>query len=166
MAIIFNDNAQINAPKHIDAKYMKFSGGVAQPYASAAEAISTVLAAYRYQYLTVLCLMNGDAVEYWWQGGTADGNLIPKSKESYNFNTSSSVALINNYTYTRIVILPVNTITNLIIGTTNGGTDIEPGTAVGAGTAYTANISIYASASTLYFGGLSSGTKILLYKDF
>jgi hypothetical protein len=167
MAITFNDNAQINAPKPIDAKYMKFSAGVAQPYASVAEANATILSVYRFQYLTVLVLMNGDAVEHWYQGGTADVNLLPKSKESYTISTiSATIPLLNNYLYTKIVILPINTITNLIIGTSIGGGDIEPGVALGVGSTYVADISIFGLSTTLFFGGLSATTKVILYKTF
>jgi len=167
MAITLNDNVQINAPKVLDNKYMKFSGGTTQPWASSAEAVTNILSAYRYQYLTVLCLMNGDPVEYWWRTGTADGNLETKSKESYTFNSSSSITLTTGYLYDRIIVLPANNLTNLIIGTTNGGNDIEPGTPVTGGDVYTLSYPQYINASTtLYFGNLATGTKILLYKTF
>lgn len=167
MSIILNDSLQINAPKAVDSKYMKFSGGITQPYASNTEVNSTILSAYRYQYLVVLAFMNGDPVEYWYRGGTADGNLETKSKESYTFNTSASVTLSAGYLYNKIIILPQNNITNLIIGTTNGGNDIEPGTAVNASTVYTLDYPNYiVTATPIYFGNLSSGTKILLYKTY
>jgi hypothetical protein len=167
MSIILNDNIQYNAPKQADAKYMKFSGGIAQPYTSTAEAISTILLAYRYQYLTVLILMNGDPVEYWWQGSTADGSLVTKSKESYTFNSTNSIVLTTNYLYHKIAILPANNITGLIIGTSLGGTDIEPGTNLSAGVPQVYSIGYYILfPTTFYFGNLSTGTKILLYKEF
>ena len=167
MAITFNDNLQLNAPKCLDAKYMKFSGGLTQPYASAADAYTTIISSYRYNFLTVLALMNGDPVEYWWQGGLLDVNLVPKSKESYNINTSGSIALLNNYLYTTIVVIPSGNITNLIIGTTGvGSNDIEPGQAVTAGTNYVISTAIYGLSTTLYFGNTNTNCKILLYKTF
>lgn len=167
MAITFNDNIQINAPKVLDNKYMKFAAGTTQPWANAAEAVTNILSAYRYQYLTVLCLMNGDPIEYWWRTGTADGNLETKGRESYTFNSSNSITLAQNYLYTHFIVLPTITITNLIIGTTNGGTDLEPGAAVSASTRYVLNYSDFpVSSTTIYFGNLTSGTKILAFKTF
>lgn len=167
MAITVNDNFQVNSPKGIDAKYSKFSGGTYQPWASSAEAISNIVSAYRYQYLTVLCLMNGDPIEYWWRIDTTDASLEPKNKESYTLNGTGTITLGAGYLYKTIVVLPTTTISNLQIGTTLGGTDIEPGAAVTGGTAYVLDYPTYtASSKTLYFTNPTSGTKILLYKTF
>lgn len=167
MPITINDNLQTNAPRHIDNKYMTLSGANSIPYANSAAAIAAVNGAYRYQYLTVLCLMNGDPVEYWWRGGTGDGNLETKSKESYTLNGTGAIALLPNYLYHNIVVLPTNSIANLQIGTTPGGTDIEPGAAVSGGANYTLAYPIYiTSATSLYFSNVTTGTKIVLYKTF
>lgn len=167
MAIIVNDNFQSNSPKHIDAKYMKFTGGQQQPYASPAEAVSTILSAYRYKYLTVLCLMNGDPVEYWWQIDTTDASLLPKSKESYNISANGSITPTPGYLYDRIVILPTVNIASLLVGTSNGASDIEPGTAITAGSAYTISYPKYINAATsFWFTGVTANTKVLFYKTF
>jgi hypothetical protein len=167
MSITLNDSLKINAPKHIDAKYMKFSGGITQPYANLAEALVAIPSAYRYQYLTVLCVINGDPLECWWFGGTADAFLQTKNRDSYILNSNNSVTLLAGYMYTKIVVLPTNNLTNLIIGTTSGGTDIEPGIDVTAGGVYTSNIGIYAKSNiNIFLGGITTGTKVLLYKSF
>ena len=167
MAITFNDNLQINAPKPADAKYMNFTGGIAQPWASVAAANAGINAAYRYQYLTIFVLMNGDPIEFWYRTGTADGNLEPKTKESYTLNANGSITLTANYAYNRIVVLPINNLSNLTIGTTNGGTDIEPGIPVTVGVPYSLDYPFYYLSNTpIFFGGIASGTKILLYKTF
>lgn len=168
MAITLNDNLQINAPKHIDAKYITFISGVAQPWPSAAAAVAGINSAYRYQYLTVLCLMNSDPVEYWWRAGTADAQLETKNRESYGFTgTTAAISLISPYYYDRIVVLPTSNLTNLQIGTTLGGTDIEPSAAVTSTIGYSAGVSLYTYASTtLYFTNIVNSTKIILYKTF
>jgi hypothetical protein len=167
MSIIINDNFQTNAPKHIDAKYMTFISGNCVPWPSSAAAVSGINVSYRFQYLTVLCIMNGDPVEYWWRTGTADGNIEPKSKESYTLNGTGTITLMNNYFYNTIVILPTNNTTNLQIGTTVGGNDIENGTNINAGDSYTLNFPFYtAIPTTIYFTNISTGTKVLLYKTF
>jgi hypothetical protein len=167
MAINFNDNIQVNAPKSADAKYMKFSGGLTQPYSSTADAYSTIISAYRYQFLTVLALMNGDPVEYWWQGGLGDNNLVPKNKESWNINSSGDINLLNGYLYTTIVIIPTGNITNLLIGTTGAGSsDIDFGSNITAGVPYIVNISIYGASTTLSFSNTNTNCKVLLYKHY
>lgn len=167
MSITINDSLQNNSPKHLDAKYMKFSAGVCQPWASVSEAQSSILLSYRYQFLTILCLMNSDPVEFWWRAGTADLNLEPKSKESYTLNSSGSVQLTAGYLYNKIVILPTATTTSLLIGTTNGGNDIEPGVNIASGDTYTLDFPFYTgAATTIYFTNVASGTKILLFKTF
>lgn len=75
MAISFNDNIKISAPKPIDAKYLNSSN---LPYANVAEVNSTILEAERYLGLTV----NINNVEYWYKDGVGDGDLILKSSSS------------------------------------------------------------------------------------
>lgn len=168
MAIIFNDNLQINAPKPIDAKNMNFSGGAAIPYASVAAAISAIPSAYRHLYLTVWALAaNGDALQYWWQIDLTDASLVPKDKESYTLNSDGSITFAAPYLFTHLVVLPTNNLSALKIGTTNGGGEYEPGAVVNAGTSYTLSLGQYAiSGTTIWFNGLASGTKILAYKHF
>ena len=66
----FNDNFKINAPKHIDTRYINLF----TPYVSTAAANAAIVSAYRYLGLTVLI----GTVEYWYQSGIADINLVPK----------------------------------------------------------------------------------------
>lgn len=75
MAIFVNDAIQNNAPKSLDNKYLK--NGIT-PYASVAEANATIISQYRSQGLTVL-ITGTPNQEYWYLGGTTDGNLILKS---------------------------------------------------------------------------------------
>lgn len=66
----FNDNFQINAPKHIDTRYINLF----TPWASTAAANAAIPGAYRYLGLTVLI----GTTEYWYQAGITDPDLVPK----------------------------------------------------------------------------------------
>lgn len=81
MAIQRNDNFQIAAPKPIDSRY--------GTYSSIAEARSAVSIFFRYQGLTVGIIESGSVVEYWWQDGTDDNQLVVKT-------TSSSGSTLTN----------------------------------------------------------------------
>lgn len=168
MAIVFNDNLAINAPKEIDARKMNFTGGASVPYASVAAAVAAIPSAYRHLYLTIWALAaNGDPLQYWWQADLTDASLVPKNKESYTLNSDGSITFAAPYLFTHLVVLPTNNLTTLKIGTTNGGGEYEPGTAVGAGTSYTLSLGEYSIAgTTVWFNGLATGTKILAYKHF
>lgn len=78
MAITVNDSLISASPKPLDGKYGIFSGGTFRPYASVAEVNSTISTASRSVGLTVLVNTGSGNVEYWYQAGTADGNLIAK----------------------------------------------------------------------------------------
>jgi len=168
MAITFNDNMGINAPKAIDARNMNFTGGASVPYTSVAAANTAVLSAYRHQFLTCWITLNGDPILHWWRASTADGSLEPKDKDSWILNADGSIALPVLYRVKAIVVIPSTSITNLQIGTTVGGSDLEPGTgAITSGQSYTLTYSNYiASATNMYFTGITTGTKILVYKEF
>lgn len=169
MAITFNDNMGINAPKHIDARSMNFTGGVSAPYTSVAAANAAVLSAYRHQYLTCWVTLNGDPIEHWWRASTADGSLEPKWKDSWVLNADGSVALPVGYRVKGIVVLPTNTISNLLIGTAPGGSDLEPGSgSITGGTgSYDLAYSRYiVSATNIYFTGITNNTKVLVFKEF
>lgn len=167
MSITLNDNISTHAPKPIEARSMDFSGGISVPYATLAAAKAAILSAYRHQYLTVWVIAaNGDPLEYWWRADTTDASLEPKNKESFTLNADGSIVLNPPYRYGEIVVLPTNNLANLQIGTTVGGTDMEPGIAVTAGNAYTfSSVGYINSAKTIYFTGLATGTKILAYKS-
>lgn len=79
MALSVNDSIQNNSPKPVDNKYGLFTGGAFAPYASVSQANSTIAPAYRSIGLTVLIATVSGNIEYWYQAGIADGNLVPKS---------------------------------------------------------------------------------------
>jgi len=72
MAIILNDNLQINAGKPVDSKYLNATN---TPYSAITEVNSAISVSYRYSGLTVNIL----GEEYWYKDGITDGDLIPKS---------------------------------------------------------------------------------------
>lgn len=78
MAITVQDSINTSAPKPLDNKYGIFSSGTFRPYANIAEANSTIATASRSVGLTVL-VAGSPNQEYWYQTGTADGNLVAKA---------------------------------------------------------------------------------------
>lgn len=76
MATNKNDNWNITAPKAIDQRTGKFVAGVWQPFASVAEANSTIT--QRHKSLTVSVLSGSELVEYWYKDGITDSDLILK----------------------------------------------------------------------------------------
>lgn len=78
MSLLVNDALQNNSPKPLDGKYGIFSAGAFRPYASISEANATIPAAYRSIGLTVVVSTISGNIEHWYQGGIADGNLVPK----------------------------------------------------------------------------------------
>lgn len=78
MAIILNDNTQVNAPKPVDGWRGKLIGSTYYPYTDVAEANSALTPAYRYIGKTVDIGSGGTVSEYWYQGGVDDSNLVPK----------------------------------------------------------------------------------------
>jgi len=87
----FNDNVQLNAPKHIDTRYINLF----TPYTNVGAANAAIPAGYRYLGLTVLI----GTAEYWYQAGTGDGNLVLKTSgitsadNGLTANTSSNIRL-------------------------------------------------------------------------
>lgn len=168
MSVTLNDNISTHAPKPIEARSMDFSGGISIPYASLAAAKTAIPSAYRHQYLTIWVLAtNGDPLEYWWRADTTDASLEPKNKESFTLNTDGSIVLNPPYRYGDIIVIVTNNIATLKIGTTVGGGELEPGAAVTTTTPYTfSSVGYVGSARTIYFTGVTTGTKILVYKNF
>lgn len=78
MSLLVNDAIQNNSPKPLDNKYGIFASGAFRAYANVAEANATIPAAYRTIGLTVLVNTGSANVEYWYQAGIADGNLVAK----------------------------------------------------------------------------------------
>lgn len=81
MAIIINDNLQINAGKPVDDKYL--NGSV--PYNSTAEVATEIALPQRYIGLTV----NINNKEYWFKNGVADSDL----EEKFTAFSGSSVVI-------------------------------------------------------------------------
>jgi hypothetical protein len=79
MAINLSDNILAKTTAPGDAKYGPYSGA---DLAAAKSAATTYLqASYRYEGLTVgLIVGSANIVEYWFQGGVADSNLVLKSQ--------------------------------------------------------------------------------------
>jgi len=73
MAIILNDNVQVNLGKPVDNKY--YQPTLNRPYTGVGEVNSTIIEALRYTGLTV----NIGGVEYWYKDGVTDPDLIEKS---------------------------------------------------------------------------------------
>lgn len=169
MAIPLNDNIATRSNKPSDSRVMDFAGGLSVPFASVAAALSAINSAYRCLYLTIWAkASNGDPLEYWWKNDLTDGSLEPKNKESITLNGDSSLTLLPGYNYQDIIVVPTSTLTNLKIGTTNGGGELEPGTAVTAGATYklAGSLGYITSSTSLFFAGILTGTKILIYKKF
>jgi len=77
MAVNFSDNLQVNTSSHIDNKWGPYIGSdETTALATANAAISLGL---RFEGLTVgLKIGSADVVEYWYEGGTEDTNLVRK----------------------------------------------------------------------------------------
>lgn len=73
MAIPLSDNIYTESNKPADARY--------GPYASTSLAKSSVPVPYRHIGLTVGILEEGKVVDYWWESGTDDTDLIIKSSD-------------------------------------------------------------------------------------
>lgn len=82
MALQINDGFQNSSPKPLDNKLGVFASGVFRSYTNVAEANATILPAYRSVGLTVLINTGSANVEYWYQAGTTDGNLVIKAPTS------------------------------------------------------------------------------------
>lgn len=85
MAISFNDNIRISAPKPLDAKYLNTSN---LPYTNVAEVNSTILESERYIGLTV----NINNVEYWYDTGVTNGDLVIKASTSDSYVSGGTLS--------------------------------------------------------------------------
>lgn len=80
---ILNDNLQNNSPKALDNKHGKLVTVVWEPYADVAEANASINIAYRHKGLTVIILVGGHTVEYWYRDGISDINLVRKAADRF-----------------------------------------------------------------------------------
>lgn len=130
MAVPFNDNIGISAPKAVDSRSVKFVAGVSTPFASVAEAH----AAQTFKSIGVPIYINvgGQIVEYQYDGqGLAQSNLVPKvvlasqiaagtiddSRLSANI---VSVAKATTQTFTGGIAAPSAALTNLTVNSQLG----------------------------------------------
>ena len=105
-------------PKPLDAYYFNNSGTV---YASTAEVLSQISASVRYRGQTV----NVGGVEYWFEGGTADGNLVVKlggGGAGPYWLTGANTTLSTNVTINggRVTYTPTATTAGLNVGSISG----------------------------------------------
>lgn len=92
MSININDNVNVFAPKDLDQRRGKFSGGVWQAFMDVTEANSSINPIYRAKGLTCFVLLGGVGTEHWYRDGIADTDLIPK------INGTSAVTVDNGLT--------------------------------------------------------------------
>ena len=80
----FNENIKIVAPNPIDDRYLSLRtcAGSQLPYSADTEVFSTIPETVRYTGLTVLVQSGTTNVEYWFNNGIADINLIQKKYDS------------------------------------------------------------------------------------
>jgi hypothetical protein len=84
MAQQINDNFSIKAPKLLDDRSHKIAGGVAVPYTSINEALSTVSSSYRSIGLIMLINDGTGIKEYWYKNGIGDSQLELKKPDTIN----------------------------------------------------------------------------------
>lgn len=154
-----NDAFMILAPKPIDSRYLK---NETIPWVSTTEVNTTIPSAYRYQGLTVLI----GSIEYWYIGGTADGNLVPKNIS----NNSITLTLTSDGFYT----FPVATLVlNLMVtstqninfkaGSSSGAEDFVPTMPLPLNQTTAIAVSLARNATqSIYFGGIVGTTTIVI----
>lgn len=79
MAILLNDNINVETGKHLDNKY--------GPYADLATAKSSIPEFKRARGLTVGIINGGSLIEYWFKDGTTDSDLVLKI-DTTNFSST------------------------------------------------------------------------------
>ena len=154
-----NDAFDIRAPKPIDKRYLK---NETIPWVSVAEVNTEIVSAYRYQGLTVLI---GNR-EYWYIGGIADGNLIPKSDNDTIINLTAD----GFYTFPIASLIVALVITpdidiNFKAGSTVGGEDFVPTIPLEGGTSAALAVFLLRNAAqNMYFGGISGSNTTIVIK--
>jgi hypothetical protein len=76
-----NTGFDVNVAQALDTKYGKLSSGKTVPYTSVAEANAALTPSFRYAGKTCLIDDGTGIDEYWYYGGIADGNLVPKVRK-------------------------------------------------------------------------------------
>lgn len=90
MAITLNDNIRVAAGKPSEAKYLNSSG---TPYTGTTQVNSQIPIGERHIGLTV----NVAGVEYWYESGTANGNLVVKSVGGGSANGANGLSVQGDY---------------------------------------------------------------------
>lgn len=80
----FNENITLAAPNPLDNRYLSLrtSAGAQLPYSGVSEVNLTILPTVRYQGLTVLIESGATNIEYWYENGILDTDLIEKKYDS------------------------------------------------------------------------------------
>lgn len=165
MAIQFNDNLAISLNKPLDARY--FTTGTNEPFSSPASANTAIPLSRRHLGLTVLVGTTSNAVEYWYMGGTADGNLVAKTSGLVNADNGLSKTTSDNVRFGGTLVtntsvdLSSYTLTLKSATTYTTGIQILPGNATDNPTtgndrvAITGNLSV--SAQSYFAGNIGMG---------
>ena len=156
MAIGFNDNINVRAPKPIDNRYGKLLDNTWVPFDSVEEALTATL--YRYEGLILPIRSSSNKIElYWFEGGVADSNLT--LFKPLIVSDLQAVTDINNITSNTIVVTGYGKINPTL-----------PGLALAKGVMYNVNPSGVISGSVLFydegkveFNSLGGSTKFTLY---
>lgn len=85
MSIKFNDNIEILAPKHLDARYSVFESGESRPFNSVQEALDLIPRPIRAVGLSVLIRVDGELRDYWFVDKDTLEEKIGGGGPSYSF---------------------------------------------------------------------------------
>lgn len=139
MAIQYNDNLAISVNKPLDARY--FTTDTNQPFSTVLSANTAIPLSRRHLGLTVLIGTTSNAVEYWYMGGTADGNLVAKTSGLVNADNGLSKTTSDNVRFGGTLV-------------TNTSLDLSTYTlTLKSATTYTTGIQILPGTPTSAFGG-------------
>lgn len=162
-----NDNWNILAPKPIDNRSGKLVSGAWTPFASTAEAHSTIL--FKYRTLTVPILVGGVPVEYWYRDAIANASdLVVKNplptltggatKDTFTTNNDTSRPISAGQDLLIIRANPVSNLAAFKVGTTPGGDDLIPAQVITAEWKSWHINQFFSSAGTIYISGITSST--------
>lgn len=155
-----NDSFQFRAPKPADSRYLK---NEIIPWVSVAEVNAAIPSAYRHQGLTVLI----GTREYWYNGGTTDGNLVPKSESD---NSATLILTADGYYEfpTRVVVIALvvttDTLINFKAGSAVGLEDFVPTVQLSAGSVVLGVLLLRNAGQRIYFGGISGSNTTIVIK--
>ena len=156
-----NDAFDPRFPKPLDRRYLK---NEIIPWTSVAEVNTALTLAYRYQGLTVLI----GSTEYWYIGGVADGNLVPKNQA--NNSTSLTLSADGFYTFPLGVLIIALIVTPSVpitfkAGSSVGAEDFVPAMPLPAGVPTAISLFLPRNATqSIYFGGISGSTTTVVIK--